>query len=59
MFTIKLENGKYEVFCKNDDSLIVHRYGAPWRVLTGDKLVLALCQRIIELEEQIEDTGHQ
>ncbi|MBX9158755.1 hypothetical protein [Bacillus cereus] len=30
------------------------RHGEPWRDLTGDQLVLSLCNRIEDLEEQLE-----
>lgn len=29
------------------------RHGEPWRDLTGDQLVLALCNRIEDLEEEL------
>ena len=30
------------------------RHGEPWRDLVGDQLVLALCNRIEDLEEQLD-----
>lgn len=45
-----LENGKYVVRRHDDGRLDALRYGGTWRDLTGDKLVLALVQRIEELE---------
>ncbi|MFV1457259.1 hypothetical protein [Bacillus mycoides] len=30
------------------------RHGEPWRDLVGDQLVLALCSRIEDLEEQLD-----
>jgi len=51
MFEIELEGGKYRVVLDSDGYLSADRYGEAWRDLTGDKLILALCQRIRELEE--------
>lgn len=31
------------------------RYGEPWRQLCGDKMVLAMFDRIVELEEQVQN----
>lgn len=30
------------------------RYGEPWRQLCGDKMIMAMFDRIVELEEQIQ-----
>jgi len=46
---IVLEGGKYELVF-DAKGLRASRHGEPWRDLTGDKLVLALMQRIEELE---------
>lgn len=44
-----LEDGKYAVLRHDDGSMEALRNGEPWRDLTGDKLVGALCSRIDEL----------
>ncbi len=33
------------------------RHGEHWRTLTGDGMVLALCQRVLELEEILQTAG--
>ena len=48
--SVKVGDGKYEVLHENGAGLHALRYGKPWRDLTGDGLVLALVQRIEELE---------
>lgn len=50
---INLENGKYKVEHENGSNFKALRYGEDWRDLTGDGLVLALVQRIEELESQL------
>jgi len=45
---IVLEDGKYTVL-RDDGCLRALRNGEPWRDLTGEKLVGALCDRIDEL----------
>ncbi len=54
-YTIKLAGEKYTV--SHDNGLNFHalRYGEPWRDLTGDGLVLAMAQRIEELEMVMRD----
>lgn len=47
---INLDGGKYAVIHDNGADLRAERYGEPWRSLTGDGLVLALAQRVEELE---------
>jgi hypothetical protein len=49
-------DGKYEVSHENGLNLKVLRYGEEWRDLSGDGFVLALVQRIEELEEQVKKT---
>jgi hypothetical protein len=61
---IELENGKYTVIFEEypADEMYGHatvkfhalRYGERWRNLIGDGLVLAMAQRIEELEEKLE-----
>lgn len=48
---IELEGGKYTVLHKCGLNFRALRYGEEWRDLTGDGLILALVQRIEELEE--------
>ena len=51
---IELECGKYEVvFEEKTGELYVNRYGKRWREMPGDKLVLAMMERIEDLEAQI------
>lgn len=42
--------GKYEVRHTNGANLVALRHGEPWRELTGDGLILAMAQRIEQLE---------
>ena len=49
---IKIDE-KYTLVIKKDGSFKALRYGQEWRDLTGDKLVLTMCQRIEQLEEKI------
>ena len=55
MKTITLEQGKYIIEYIDDVGLQARRYGEPWRDLTGDKLVLALVQRVEALEAARKD----
>lgn len=54
MTKIILEDGKYTVLHENGINLRALRHGEPWRELTGDGLVLAMAQRIEELQEQLQ-----
>jgi hypothetical protein len=47
---IELEGGKYTVIHDNGANLHALRHGEPWRELVGDGLVLAMAQRIEDLE---------
>jgi len=51
---IDLYDGKYTYVC-NDDGSDQHalRYGERWRDLTGDGFVLAMAQKIEELEQEV------
>jgi hypothetical protein len=49
MKTINLEDGKY-IIESNAGICKALRYGKEWRDLTGDKLIGALIDKIIELE---------
>ena len=58
--TLHLQNGKYTLQF-SEGSFTALRGGEPWRDLTGDKLVLALFQRIrqmSELQERILDRAY-
>lgn len=48
--SIELAGGKYTVQHDHGTNLKALRHGEPWRDLTGDGLVLAMAQRIEELE---------
>jgi len=49
---IELCEGKYSVIYNLDTGQSeCFRYGEPWRDLCGDKMVLAMFDRIVELEE--------
>lgn len=53
---IELEDRKYEVvFEEKTGELYANRYSKRWREMAGDKLVLAMIQRIEELETELED----
>lgn len=50
---IELRKGKYTYIVHADGSNEVLRYGEQWRDTTGDGFILAMAQRIEELEEEI------
>lgn len=52
MTKIDLYDGKYTVIHENGVNFRALRNGEEWRDLTGDGLVLAMTQRIEELEEE-------
>jgi len=55
MYRLVLNYGKYEIIMSKDMSTFeALRYSEPWRNLVGDNLILALVQRIQDLEEQEE-----
>lgn len=60
--SIELEDGKYKVILRNgnDEGYCFHaeRFGESWRYLTGDKLILAMFNRIKELENTIENMNN-
>ena len=52
---VELENGKYlYIFDEVIGSSTVFRNGAIWKDTTGDKLLLAMAQRINELEDELD-----
>lgn len=53
MTKIDLLGGKYTIQHDNGANFKALRYGEEWRDLTGDGLVLALVQRIEELQLQL------
>lgn len=51
-------DGKYTVICPDDwknEKFECLRYGEEWRDLCGDGMVLALCHRIMELEDKVKE----
>lgn len=50
-FRLKVCDGKYEYVRQPDFRAHVYRHGEEWRDVTGDGFILALVQRIEELEE--------
>ncbi|WNO47307.1 hypothetical protein [Vibrio phage vB_VibM_10AMN] len=51
---IKLNDGKYEyAFNAKEGTQTIERNGQPWRDETGDNLLLAMAQRIDQLEEEV------
>lgn len=58
-YRVTLLDGKYTVEHTNGANFKAYRHGSSevWRDLTGDGLVLALVQRIAELEEYISLEG--
>jgi hypothetical protein len=54
IYKLSLDDGKYEIH-KSDDMKIFDctRHGEGWRSLVGDNMVLALVDRIQELEERV------
>lgn len=58
MINVAVADGKYRVtFVRG--KLTAYRYDEIWRDLTGDNLVLALAQRIEELEKQLNEVSRQ
>lgn len=43
---IEVSRGKYVVLIADDGTVSALRYGAPWRDLTGDKLVYSLATEL-------------
>lgn len=58
MQTISLCGGKY-VIGTDGVALKALRYGEPWRDMTGDKMVHALVDRVIELEAAVTEAIKQ
>lgn len=48
---IELEGGKYIVIRHSDGRMEALRYGEPWRDLTGDKLIGAMFDEIMQHRE--------
>ena len=52
----RIKNGKYTVLHdKEHGGIMVLRNREPWRNKTGNKLILAMAQRISELENEVAD----
>jgi hypothetical protein len=56
---VQLENGKYTVILGNNGTMTCHRYGEPWRELTGDKLVYALAVEVQRLRGILEEAAER
>lgn len=55
MITVELEDGKYTVLHdEQHGGVTVLRYDEPWRNETGDKLILAMVNKIVELQEEVD-----
>lgn len=53
---VELENGKYTILHDEEHGgITVLRYRERWRNETGNKLMLAMTQRILELESELEE----
>ena len=53
---ITLNDGKYEyTFNAKEVAQTIKRNGEPWRDETGDNLLLAMAQRIDQLEDEVDD----
>lgn len=50
---IEIEGGKYTIVHENGAALRVYRHGELWQNLTGDNLVLAMCNEIEELKRKL------
>ena len=51
---IDLVDGKYTVIIDMNNGVFkALRYGEEWRSLTGDKMVLAMFDKIVELQEEV------
>lgn len=54
IFEIEVYDNKYKVIFYKDGNLKALRYNKEWRDLTGDGMMLALCQEIVDLREMLE-----
>ena len=55
MIKVELEDGKYTVLHDEEHGgVTVLRYREPWRNETGDKLILAMVNKIVELQEEVD-----
>ena len=50
---VLFDDGKYKIIQHKDWSLTAERYGEHWRELTGDKLILALLDKIVALQDDV------
>ncbi len=51
---LTLMDGKYTIKLSDDGRIFTcDRYGEPWRDLCGDGMVLALVQRVLDLQEEV------
>ena len=58
---IVLNDGKYKIIVPNSptETFECLRYDEPWRDLTGDGLIMALCQRILACDEFLVKNGFE
>jgi hypothetical protein len=58
---IILYDGKYKIIIPQsaDEKFECFRYDEPWRDLTGDGMVMALCQRILACDEFLVKHGYE
>lgn len=54
---VSLEEGKYRLIRYKNGALSALRHGEPWRDLTGDKLVGALLDRLLDAEAHLKEIG--
>jgi len=50
---VEWEDGKYKILIYFNGELKCLRYGEKWRDLVGDKMVLTLCYKVMELESEL------
>jgi len=54
MYKLELQNGKYTILEDlNNGKFEALRYGNDWRNLVGDNLILALVNKVQELEDKL------
>jgi len=58
-FTIRLENGKYEIVMTDDCHVYATRHGENWRDFTGDKMMCLLVEHVRTLESDLEILRHR
>lgn len=56
---LHLEDGKYTIIRHKGGRVSAMRYEEPWRDLTGDKLVGALIDRMLDAEAHLRRANHE